>query len=110
MAENEWIGKRFRARCLMHLPDQGERKPGEEFEFTAACARMGLQPESWLAIGNAELVGKATPKRGPSREEKPREEPKPKPAPEEKPAEGDVVDAPPVVAPVFAPRRKGGDD
>jgi hypothetical protein len=98
MADNEWVGKRFVARCLMHLPDQGEKRPGDEFTFTAACAALGLQPESWLKIGNAALVGKAMPKPGPSREEKPRDEPKPKPDVNETPVVADVEPTPPVVA------------
>lgn len=104
---NEWIGKRFIARCLMHLPDQGEKRPGDEFTFTEACAALGLQPESWLAIGNAELAGKARPKPGPSPDEKPPDE---KP-PSEEPKAADATDAPQVVAPIFkSTKRKGGDD
>ena len=106
MADNEWVGKRFIARCLMHLPDQGEKRPGDEFTFTAACARLGLQPELWLSHGNAELAGKAPPKRGPSRDEKPPDEPKPKPSDAEKPAVADAKPASPVAALGTA---KGGD-
>jgi len=107
MAQNEWVGKRFIARCLMHLPDQGEMRPGDEFTFSDACARMGLQPETWLAVGNAELAGKARPKPGPSREEKPPDEPKPTPSEDEKPEAADAEPAPPVAA--FGGKRKGGD-
>lgn len=106
MGDNEWVGKRFVARCLMNLPDQGEMKPGDEFTFTAACARLGLQPESWLAIGNAELLGKATPKRGPSRDEKPPDETPKLPVEDVKPVAADADPAPSVTA--FG-RTKGGD-
>ena len=106
MADSEWVGKRFVARCLMNLPDQGEKRPGDEFTFTPACAAFGLRPESWLEIGNAELVGKATPKPGRSPAEKPPEEPKPKLNEEPKPAAGDASTP---AAPVAPRGRKGGD-
>jgi len=96
---SEWVGKRFVARCLMHLPDQGEKRPGDEFTFTAACEALGLRPEKWLDIGNAELVGKVVPKPGPS--VKPLDASKP-PAVEKV---ADAKPAPPVVA--FGP--KGGE-
>lgn len=105
MADNEWVGKRFIARCLMHLPDQGEKTPGDEFTFTAACARMGLKPESWLAIGNAELAGKAKQRPGPSLDEKPPDEPKPKPSEDVKPAAADAKK----VAGSATPQARGGD-
>jgi len=106
MAENKWVGKRFRARCLMHLPDQGEKRPGEEFTFTAACANLGLQPESWLAIGNAELVGKATPKPTPAPKPpaKPKPDAKPKPA-----ADADKPKPLGSVKPSGTAARKAGD-
>lgn len=108
MADNEWVGKKFRARCLMHLPDQGEKRPGEEFTFTAACAKLGLDPESWLTVGNAELVGKATAKHGPSPGAKPDDKPKPRPDDEPKPAAADATSKAPPVAVLGKP--KGGDD
>lgn len=106
MADSEWIGKRFVARCAMNLPDQGEKRPGDEFTFTAACARLGLRPESWLEVGNAELVGKAKSKPGPSPDVKPPDA-KPSTPPSEKPKAADAGDASP--AATFG-RKKGGDD
>jgi len=100
--DNKWVGKRFRARCLMHLPDQGEKRPGEEFVFTDVCARYGLQPESWLAIGNAELVGKVTPKPTPA--PKPPDEPKP----DDKPKR--AADVAKVTPPSAAKASKKGGD
>lgn len=55
MDNKQWIGTRWRARCAMRLP-KGPVGIGDEFVFDKACAELGLRPDVWLEVGNAEQI------------------------------------------------------